>query len=136
MAWPSGNPSSDGGHGPSTGGASTGGSAGGSSDGGHGASSGAGMAAFFAARQIVIERMMKYYAAGLCGLIAVFVVFHWVRWVCVNVERSNKPAGILGRPFVACSRYGTLFNAFGVEGIKADSSQNGEELVGAEGSWV
>jgi hypothetical protein len=73
------------------------------------------MAAFFAQRQVVIERMMKYYAAGLCGLIAVFVVFHWVRWVCVNVERSNKPAGILGRPFVACSRYGALCVVLGVD---------------------
>ncbi|KAK4154164.1 ferric reductase NAD binding domain-containing protein [Chaetomidium leptoderma] len=91
MAGPSGNPSSGAGHGGSTNGASTG---------GHGAD----MAVFFAQRQVVIERMMKYFAAGICGLVAVFVVFHWARWACVKVERSKKPAGVLGRPFVASSR--------------------------------
>ncbi|EAQ84669.1 hypothetical protein CHGG_08683 [Chaetomium globosum CBS 148.51] len=60
--------------------------------------------AFFAQRQVVIERIMKYWAAGICGLIAVFVLFHWARWFCVKVERSNKPYGVFGRPFVASSR--------------------------------
>ncbi len=63
------------------------------------------MAAFFAQRQVLIDRMMRYYAAGICGLIAVFVVFHWARWLCVKIERSKTPAGLLGRPFVAASRY-------------------------------
>lgn len=67
------------------------------------------MAAFFAARQIVIDRMMRYFAAGICGLIAVFVVFHWARWLCVKIERSKTPAGVLGRPFVATSRYERIF---------------------------
>jgi hypothetical protein len=67
------------------------------------------MAAFFAQRQVVIDRMMNYYATGICGLITVFVVFHWARWLCVKIKRSKAPAGVLGRPFVAISRYGKTF---------------------------
>jgi len=62
------------------------------------------MFAYFAQRQIQIEQIVKYYAAGICGLIAVFVLFHWARWFCVKVERSKRPAGALGRPFVASTR--------------------------------
>ncbi|KAK4240213.1 hypothetical protein C8A03DRAFT_42254 [Achaetomium macrosporum] len=68
------------------------------------ASSDPARAAFFAQRQIVTERMMRYYAAGICGLVAVFIIFHWTRWLCVRVERPKRPAGLLGRPFVASSR--------------------------------
>jgi hypothetical protein len=94
MAGPPANTSSGGGHGAGTTQGSTGG-------GGHDSPS---MAAFFAQRQLVIERVMQYYAAGLCGLIAAFVIFRWARWLCAKVERSSKPAGVLGRPFVGSSR--------------------------------
>ncbi|KAK3305373.1 ferric reductase NAD binding domain-containing protein [Chaetomium strumarium] len=87
-------PSSRGGHG-----------GGAVSTGGHGSSDPA-RAAFFAQRQLVTERMMRYYAAGICGVIAVFVIFHWTRRLCVRVEQSKRPAGWLGRPFVASSRHG------------------------------
>ncbi|KAK4164470.1 putative ferric reductase transmembrane component [Cladorrhinum sp. PSN259] len=60
--------------------------------------------AFFAARRAKSEEALTYYAAGLAGLIAVFVLFHWTRWLCVKLETSKKPLGILGRPFVAASR--------------------------------
>ena len=62
------------------------------------------MLAYFAKRQVVIERMMMYYAAGICGLIAVFVIFHWTRWLCAKRERSRGTAEALGYPFVAGSR--------------------------------
>lgn len=52
----------------------------------------------------MMEMSIKYYAAGLCGLIAIFVVFHWTRWLCVRMERSKKPFGVLGRPVVEGSR--------------------------------
>ncbi|KAL2129389.1 hypothetical protein VTI74DRAFT_7847 [Chaetomium olivicolor] len=51
--------------------------------------------------------MLRYFAAGLCSIFAIFVLFHWARWLCVKVERSTKPgrvSRILGRPFVASSR--------------------------------
>ncbi|KAK3994646.1 putative ferric reductase transmembrane component [Cladorrhinum sp. PSN332] len=60
--------------------------------------------AYFAARRAKSEEALTYYAAGLCGLIAVFVLFHWTRWLCVKLETSKKPLGIVGRPFVAASR--------------------------------
>ncbi|KAL2022010.1 hypothetical protein VTK56DRAFT_6250 [Thermocarpiscus australiensis] len=94
MAGPSGNPSSLGGHG---------GAATGRSTGGHGHEDPT-RVAFFAQRQILAERVMTHYAAGLCGLIAVFVVFRWTHWLWVKVDRSKRPAGLLGRPFVASSR--------------------------------
>jgi hypothetical protein len=62
------------------------------------------MLAYFAKRQAVIERLMKYYAAGICGLIAIFVLFHWTRWLCAKRERSKGTAETLSRPFVASSR--------------------------------
>jgi len=61
-------------------------------------------AAFFATRQLVSERVVKLYAAGLCGLIAVFVVFHWTRLLCVKLQRSWKGASVLERPFLLISR--------------------------------
>jgi hypothetical protein len=67
------------------------------------------MAAFFAQRQVVIDRMMKYYATGICGLIAVFVIFHWARSLCVKIGWSKAPVGVLGRPLIAISRYGKTF---------------------------
>ncbi|KAK4211104.1 ferric reductase NAD binding domain-containing protein [Rhypophila decipiens] len=60
--------------------------------------------AFFAARQLVNERVMKIYVAGLCGLIAVFVVAHWTRLACVKIARSYQGASALERPFVIVSR--------------------------------
>ncbi|KAL2264934.1 hypothetical protein VTJ83DRAFT_7444 [Remersonia thermophila] len=76
---------------------------------GHGnnASSGGGThtknEAYFAARQIAIERHMRYFAAGMCGLLAVFVVYHWVRRLSVKLERS-KSLGAVTRPFVVSTR--------------------------------
>lgn len=62
------------------------------------------MAAFFARRQAMTERVLKYYAAGLCGLIAIFIIFRWTRLLCAELGRSKKPAGVLFRPFVVGSR--------------------------------
>lgn len=49
---------------------------------------------------------MKIYAASLCGVIALFVLFHWSRWLCARIERSMKSGGtsFLGQPFVKTSR--------------------------------
>ncbi|KAH6842565.1 ferric reductase NAD binding domain-containing protein [Chaetomium sp. MPI-CAGE-AT-0009] len=77
------------------------------------------MEAYFAQRQVMIERVMKYYAAGICGLIAVFVLFHWARWFCVKVERSNKPRGAFSRPFVASSRFARNLLVRKVPGFKS-----------------
>jgi hypothetical protein len=62
------------------------------------------MAAYFAQRQVVTERMMSYFAAGICGLIALFAVLHWTRRLFARAEWLNRLAGVLGFPFVACSR--------------------------------
>jgi len=72
------------------------------SSGGHGYSPA--MLAFFARRLLVTEHMMKMYAAGLCGLIGIFVVFHWTRWLFVKLGRVWRPILVLEAPFVALSR--------------------------------
>ncbi|KAK3682147.1 ferric reductase NAD binding domain-containing protein [Podospora appendiculata] len=64
------------------------------------------MLAFFAARLAATEKSVKYWAAGICGLIGIFIVFHWTRWLCVKLARSWKPAAMLERPFVLIGRYG------------------------------
>jgi hypothetical protein len=81
-------------------------SAGGGSAGGHSSGGGGSHrdAAFFAARQLVIEQQMRYWAAGMCGLLAVFVLYHWTKRLCVKLELSGKSSGPLTRPFVAGSR--------------------------------
>lgn len=95
MAGPSGSPASGGGHGSTTAGATSG---------GHGGGYTPAMLAMFAQRTALTHGVLKYYAAGICGLIGVFVLFHWTRWLCVRLETSKKPLGVLGRPFVTTSR--------------------------------
>jgi len=60
----------------------------------------------FTARKLANEEQMRIYAASLCGLIAVFILFHWTRWLCAKIERSMKSGGssLLGQPFVRSSR--------------------------------
>ncbi len=58
----------------------------------------------FAMRAMVNNRMMKMYAAGLCGLLAVFIVSHWTRQLFVYLQRSSKISAAMGRPFVLVSR--------------------------------
>lgn len=102
----------------SHGGGQTGGSRGGGSggqSGGAGAGAGGGgsggpsnpaNAAMFAERQRITELVMTTYAASLCGLIGVFVLFHWTRRLCTKLERSRSSSGasFLGRPFVLSTR--------------------------------
>ncbi|KAK3316679.1 ferric reductase NAD binding domain-containing protein [Apodospora peruviana] len=102
MAGPPGTSTGGGDH---TGGEHSGGQAAGTGGGGGGGGHGnPAMAAFFAQRQLQTEKMMKIFAASICGLIAVFLVFHWTRWLCVKVERKWKGASALGHPFVMVSR--------------------------------
>ena len=88
----------------SAGGNSTGGSKGG---GGGGGPSNPANAAMFAARKLATQRQLKIYAAALCGIMAIFVFFHWTRWLCRRVDRSMKTGhgSLFGRPFVWGSRY-------------------------------
>ncbi|KAK0707580.1 ferric reductase NAD binding domain-containing protein [Lasiosphaeris hirsuta] len=101
-----GNPSNSGDHGASAGNA-TGESHGGApSTGGGAGHANPALAAMFAERAIVTNRLMKSYAAALCGLIAIFVLFHWARWLSMRTERSlnRDKSSILGRPFVTVTR--------------------------------
>ncbi|KIH86851.1 hypothetical protein SPBR_08230 [Sporothrix brasiliensis 5110] len=76
--------------------------------GGHGGHGGGGgspfspaQAAMFAARQAYNERTATYYAAAICGLIAVFTFLHWSRKLA---SRSPFIPAPLARPFVVISR--------------------------------
>ncbi|KAK7991930.1 hypothetical protein PG988_000724 [Apiospora saccharicola] len=54
----------------------------------------------FAERQHDNEQTTKYYAAALSGLIGVFIISHWTRWL-INRHRISSP---FLSPFVALSR--------------------------------
>jgi hypothetical protein len=70
-----------------TGGA--GGAAGGHGGGGGGGPSGP-MAAKYKARTEANEDQMRYYAAALCGLMAIFVLFHLARVGARKMGVANK----------------------------------------------
>ena len=54
----------------------------------------------FAERQHDNEQTTKYYAAALSGLIGVFIISHWTRWL-VTRHRIQSP---FLSPFVVLSR--------------------------------
>lgn len=130
MSWPSSNPSGAGEHDGITTRAHTG---------GHGTEDPVKMA-YFAQRQVLTERLMRYYAAAICGLIAVFVIFHWTHWACVKVERARGASGLLlARPFIISTRYGHDFPSHPSlqrGRVLTCFVQDGEELAGTEGSRV
>jgi hypothetical protein len=57
--------------------------------------------AMFAARHAKNVRNLEYYAAALCGIIAVFIFLHWARLL---VTRSKPAATAVTKPFVIVSR--------------------------------
>lgn len=58
-------------------------------------------AAWLAARQAVSEAAVKRYAAGLSGLIGLFIVMHWARVGAAKSSWARTPAL---KPFVLLSR--------------------------------
>lgn len=59
------------------------------------------MASRFAARTRVNQQQLRYYAAGICGLMGIFIIFHWVRYL-FN-KSTSKRTGVT-HPFVVLSR--------------------------------
>jgi hypothetical protein len=41
---------------------------------------GSSMASYFAQKELVNEQQGRYFAAGVSGLMAIFIISHWVRW--------------------------------------------------------
>lgn len=61
------------------------------------------MVAMFAARQKVTEQQMRYFAAGICGLMGIFVILHWTRYLFGKVARRSS-SSVAVAPFAAVSR--------------------------------
>lgn len=59
------------------------------------------MASRFAARTRVNQQQLQYYAAGICGLMGIFIIFHWIRYV-FNKSTSRRTAST--NPFRVVSR--------------------------------
>ncbi|KAL1902966.1 hypothetical protein Sste5346_000878 [Sporothrix stenoceras] len=76
---------------------------GGGGGGGHGGGSpfNPAQAAMFALRQKYNEKTATYFAAAICGLIAIFTFLHWTRKL---VSRSHVVPAALSSPFVVVSR--------------------------------
>ncbi|KAK9774496.1 putative Ferric reductase like transmembrane component [Seiridium cardinale] len=71
--------------------------------GGHSSSGPSANAAMFAARQAASELALEYYAAALCGIIAIFMIGHWTRLL---VNKRKVPGGLAKAmsPLAAVSR--------------------------------
>jgi hypothetical protein len=60
--------------------------------------------AMFAQRQIIVEQQMRYFAAGICGLIAIFVILHWTRALYSKIARTSSSPIPFAAPFSAVTR--------------------------------
>lgn len=60
--------------------------------------------AMFAQRQRVVEQQMRYFAAGICGLIAIFVILHWTRALYSKLARNSSSPTPFAAPFSAVTR--------------------------------
>lgn len=49
------------------------------------------------ARTRINQQQMRYFAAGICGLMAVFILSHWLRWLFSNGKSSKHPIRLLSR---------------------------------------
>ncbi|ROV92348.1 hypothetical protein VMCG_09144 [Cytospora schulzeri] len=47
------------------------------------------MSSKFAARTKTNQQQLRYYAAGICGLMGIFIIFHWIRYV-FNKSTSRR----------------------------------------------
>jgi hypothetical protein len=56
--------------------------------------------AYFAARLIANRKQATYWAAGICGLLAVFIAYHWARQLA---SRASMPPSVKG-PFSTVTR--------------------------------
>jgi hypothetical protein len=104
---------------------------------GQGASRG-GTGPSFTARKFANEQQMRIYAASLCGLIAVFILFHWTRWLCARIERSMKSGGksALGLPFVRASRWVSCPFTARSSGVADMTAQTGPKHSRTKGSRI
>ena len=59
------------------------------------------MAAMFAARTRTNQQQLRYFAAGICGLMGIFIIFHWIRYV---FNKSSMRGTAITRPFSVISR--------------------------------
>ncbi|KAJ9156570.1 Ferric/cupric reductase transmembrane component 2 [Pleurostoma richardsiae] len=64
------------------------------------------MWAIFAKRLLVNKRHLRIYAGVICGVIAVFVFFHWTRLLFARKQRMSRSAALtaVATPFVFVSR--------------------------------
>ena len=46
--------------------------------------------AMFAARLRVNQQQLRYLAAGICALMGLFIVFHWVRYIFNKANSRNR----------------------------------------------
>lgn len=60
--------------------------------------------AMFAARLRVNQQQLRYFAAGICGLMGLFIVFHWIRFLFNRANSSNRSNSGITYPFRLLSR--------------------------------
>lgn len=61
--------------------------------------------AMFAARLRVNQQQLRYFAAGICALMGLFIVFHWIRYLFNRASSKSKSSpGVAYYPFRLLSR--------------------------------
>lgn len=60
--------------------------------------------AMFAARLRVNQQQLRYFAAGICALMGLFIVFHWIRYICNKASSKNKSNTAATYPFRLLTR--------------------------------
>ncbi|KAI3393953.1 hypothetical protein diail_3432 [Diaporthe ilicicola] len=61
-------------------------------------------AAMFAARLRVNQQQLRYLAAGICALMGLFIVFHWIRYVFNKANSKHRSPSSVAYPFRLISR--------------------------------
>ena len=61
--------------------------------------------AMFAARLRVNQQQLRYFAAGICGLMALFIVVHWIRYLFNRATAGSRSNSGVTYPFRLLTRW-------------------------------
>lgn len=60
--------------------------------------------AMFAARLRVNQQQLRYFAAGICALMGLFIVLHWIRYLFNKATSKSRSNSGIAYPFRLLSR--------------------------------
>lgn len=60
--------------------------------------------AMFAARLRTNQQQLRYFAAGICALMGLFIVVHWIRYLFNKADSKSRSSSRVAYPFRLISR--------------------------------